>query len=190
MGYILAMAVFGRVDIITGVANHIINLNQFSGTVLTFTDKCRQFTAFVCACFTAPAAEITDNLWGLVSWQQRAANGFHIAGLAVLALCFVSTVLNRKKKSTMTAAGWVCFSFVILVILGWGTAENGLILYSLYFGWAYLILIWQLLEVLALRIRIPLAEKAGILLMILILLLNNIPAMQNLSEFIITHYPL
>ena len=29
--------------------------------------------------------------------------------------------------------GWVLFSAIILLFIGWGTAENGLILYSLYF---------------------------------------------------------
>ena len=35
---------------------------------------------------------------------------------------------------------------MILCIIGWGTMENGLVLYSLYFAWAFLILIYKLLK--------------------------------------------
>jgi len=190
MIFILAMAAFGRSDIITGVADHIINLNQFSGISLSFAEKCRQFTTFPAACFVAPSAEITQNLWDMISWQMVPASKIHPAGTLILVLCAISALLNRKKKSSLAAAGWICFSFAILVILGWGTAENGLILYSLYFGWAYQTLFWQLTEHITSRLKLPLAGKTATTLFTILLLLCNIPAMLLLSDFIITHYPL
>ena len=44
---------------------------------------------------------------------------------------------------------WVMFSVVILLVVGWGSSENGMILYALYFSWAFLVLIYQLVLAIA-----------------------------------------
>lgn len=67
-------------------------------------------------------------------------------GILILIICLISLVLNRKNKQIKVLLGWILYSFLILVILGWGTSENGLNLYSLYFGWPFVVLIYMFLN--------------------------------------------
>ena len=75
------------------------------------------------------------------------------------------------------------------MLLGWGTQENGLILYALYFGWAFWVLLYQLAEALCAFLRRPgllpvlTIGAAGVLLLI------NLPAMGQMVSFLVTHYP-
>ena len=78
---------------------------------------------------------------------------------------------------------------IMLLILGWGTAENGLILYALYFGWAYLVLLFQLVEKIETTLRIKyltvvcgIAASGGLLVL-------NIPAILEMISFAIAYYP-
>ena len=58
-------------------------------------------------------------------------DGLNLAGLVIFALALASLVLNRHSRAARMAGCWVLFSIVLLVGLGWGTQENGLILYAL-----------------------------------------------------------
>ena len=82
------------------------------------------------------------------------------------------------------------FSIVILFGLGWGTKENGSILYALYFGWAFLVLLFQLVEKIAekwnLRFLVPLVT-AGCTVAFAV---TNIPAIIEMIRFAIQYYPL
>ena len=61
------------------------------------------------------------------------ASDVNILGIIILILVLVSAIYNRHKYSSMLSIGWVGFSVIMLLGLGWGTVENGLILYALYF---------------------------------------------------------
>ena len=52
---------------------------------------------------------------------------------------------NIRNKNGITLSGLV-ITIVVLLIIGWGTVENGLVLYSLYFAWAYLSLYFLFLK--------------------------------------------
>ena len=126
----------------------------------------------------------------MISWQMVPASKIHPAGTLILVLCAISALLNRKKKSSLLAAGWVGFSLVMLLGLGWGTAENGLILYALYFGWAYLVLLFQLAE------KIGQVSKVNYLTEVLsiggaaLMAACNIPAIMEMVRFAMTYFPL
>ena len=127
--------------------------------------------------------------FGHISWQLNEQTGIRIAGIAILVLVLVSAVWNREKRSSRLAIFWVGFSVVMLLGLGWGTQENGLILYSLYFGWAFLVLLWQLAEKIGETLKLRWFVPALSLAAAAALLLINVPAVMAMLDFAVTHYP-
>ena len=118
----------------------IKNLMRFSGKSLPFTDKLLQFIYFIKSIFIAPKSVI---LWDNYFYSYRIISIDFVSrlGILILLICFVSFLLNRKNKFAKISFLWIIFSFLVLCLFGWGTQENGLILYSLYFFWAYVSLI-------------------------------------------------
>jgi hypothetical protein len=104
-------------------------------------------------------------------------------------LAVISAIWNRDKKSSLLAAGWVGFSVIMLLGLGWGTKENGLILYALYFGWAFLVLLFQLVEKIENKLTIKFLIPVVTMVAVIALLVINIPAILEMVNFAITYYP-
>jgi hypothetical protein len=73
--------------------------------------------------------------------------------------------------------------------LGWGTKENGLILYALYFGWAFLVLLFQLVEKIENKLNIKCLIPVVTMVAVIALLVINIPAILEMVNFAITYYP-
>lgn len=184
LGFAGMLLVFGRLDIILGAGSALMELGQFTGEKVTTLGKLFQFSAFPAACLWAPEALVTQNQWGVTSWQLAEATGLSLPGLAVLAVAVVSGILFRKELFPRVCLGWLVFSFALLFGLGWGTQENGLILYALYFGWAF----WALLGRLVLAIPrkgvtalVFTAAAAGLAVL-------NLKAMAQLLYFALSHY--
>jgi hypothetical protein len=194
LGFVGLMLVFARVDVFTSIALRFSEFTDYTEAnptqmPLTFFNKLCQFTEFVKNCFAVPDAGISLDFKPFPSWQLHPVTGLNWVGIGILVLCFVSFVWNRKNRSSRVAAFWVAFSAGMLLVLGWGTAENGLILYALYFGWAYLALLFQLAEKLESKLRIRhltlicgIAASAGLLVL-------NIPAILEMIRFAIEYYP-
>ena len=142
--FVALMLVFCRFDVIFNLMSRISFLSGFTGKTVTFADKIYQYTDFICNCFVAPDAGVNTTAVDHISWQLNPATGISFIGILILVLVAISAIWNRDKKSSLLAAGWVGFSVIMLLGLGLGTKENGLILYSLYFGWAFLVLLFQL----------------------------------------------
>ena len=118
--------------------------NSFAGKV-TFIQKVYQYTAFIKGLFLPNSG---TTIWknNIPRYQLCEYNSIEWIGVAVLVLCVISFILNRKNKMAWISMAWITFSIIILVFIGWGTYENGLVLYSLYFSWAFLILIYLLID--------------------------------------------
>lgn len=186
--FVAVLLLFGRLDIILNAATQIISMTQFTGKALTFGDKLNQYTGFFRACLIAPNGGTDLTTMGFASWQLRPADGICILGVVVLALCALSVFLNRKDRTSILAGGWMVFSFLVLCLLGWGTQENGLILYALYFGWP----VWLLLFRLGQRVedKIPHAGTILGILGMIALAAVNLPAMLGLIQFACAYYPI
>ncbi len=113
-------------------------LNSFAKKV-TFPEKIIQYTNFVKGIFFANTGNVKV-INKHFSYQTIDFQKASIIGIIILGIIFISYLMNHRNKMARLSFLWVLFSIIILVIVGWGTAENGLILYSLYFGWAFLIL--------------------------------------------------
>lgn len=188
LSFLLLLLFFGRADILLNAPTQLLTMLQFSGEKLTVLQKLHQYSGFFSQCLLAPAAGADLNLMGYPSWQLVIPRGFSLGGVTVLTLCLISLVKNRKDPISQMAGAWLGFSFVILFLLGWGTAENGLVLYTLYFGWAVWVLLFRLLQTIGSRIPRFLCIAGG--LGILTLLAVNVPAMISLIRFALLYYPI
>lgn len=70
----------------------------------------------------------------------------NVVGISILLLAILGFVLNRKDKFSKIAFTWCLLSFILLFVLSWGLVENGLILYTFYFSWAFICLIFKFFE--------------------------------------------
>ena len=188
--FVSLILIFCRFDVIYNFLSSIIFLSRFTGKNLTFADKIYQYTELVSNCFTAPKAGVNRDAFEYISWQLKTATGINIVGVSILLLVVISAILNRKNRSSLLSIGWVGFSVVMLLILGWGTEENGLILYSLYFGWAFLVLLFQLLEKVENKLKVRFLIPVLTVGATIVLLMINIPAFFEMVKFAIAHYPL
>ena len=187
--FLFFLLAFGRFDVLADLSLKLSRLMEFSGRSLTLQDKFFQYTGFVRDCFVAPKAGVTDNVLGCISWQLNPVNCINVIGVIIFALAVISAILNRDKIISRIAAGWIAFSLAILVILGWGTKENGLILYALYFGWAFLVLLFQLAEKIENKLKvkfiIPIVSVGTVVALIAI----NTPEIIKMMNFAIEYYP-
>ena len=187
--FVALMLVFCRFDVIFNLMSKISFLSGFTGKTVTFADKIHQYTEFIGNCFIAPNAGVNTTAVDHISWQANPATGINFAGILILILAVISAIWNRDKKSSLLAAGWVGFSVIMLLGLGWGTKENGLILYALYFGWAFLVLLFQLAEKIESKLNIKFLVPVVTIVLVVALLVVNIPAIMEMVNFAITYYP-
>ena len=180
---------FCRFDVFFNLWSKISFLNGFTGKTVTFADKLYQYTNFICGCFAAPDAGVNTTAFDHISWQLNVTSDINFVGVLILALAIFSAFWNRDKKSSLLAAGWVGFSAVMLLGFGWGTQENGLILYALYFGWAFLVLLFQLVEKIESKLNVRYLTPVFSVCAVVALLIINIPSIMETVNFAITFYP-
>ena len=187
--FVTLMLVFGRFDVFHGLATKVSSLSNFTGKTVSLSDKVYQYTEFVKNCIFAPKAGIDMVSFKHISWQLNQATGISLVGVLILVLCLISAWANRNKKSSLLAVGWIGFSVIMLLGLGWGTKENGLILYALYFGWAFLVLLFQLVEKIGEKLNLRFLVPAVAVVCAVLLAVINIPAIAEMVQFAIQYYP-
>lgn len=80
--------------------------------------------------------------------QQTENAETNITGIFILLGVIAGFILNRKDFFSKICFAWVLFSVALLAIIGYGASENGFILYSYYFSWAFICLLFKLFEIL------------------------------------------
>lgn len=175
----------GRVIEFLNAYEQVINLSAYTGVEVTWLNKIQQFTHFISSLFIGPLGEITTNPFANLSWQIQPITTFSILGIVILILCIISAIINRKEYITKVSFLWILFSIIMLVLLGWGTKENGLILYSLYFGWAYFVLLFQLLTNIFKNNKV---FKIAFIILILLMVIGYTPELFNIFKFAILNY--
>ena len=190
MEFILLMLAFSRFVIIYELKDKFFLYVKYTGRDITIQDKLFQYFGFIRNLFVAPLnAGINDSVYEHISWQLNEAKSINYIGVIILLLVIISLILNKDKTSSRLAGFWVVFSVVLLVGLGWGTSENGLILYSLYFGWAFFVLIFQLVEKMEEKLRVKFIVPAFSILGSVVMLIYNIPGIAEMVRFAIKYYP-
>lgn len=187
--FVAVMLVFCRFDVVFNLTTRVSALSGFTGRNLTLMDKIYQYISFIANCFVAPDAGVNTTAVDHISWQLNPVSSINFMGIAILLLVIVSAILNRDKKSSLLSAGWVAFSVVMLLGLGWGTKENGLILYALYFGWAFLVLLFQLIEKIEDKLNVKFLVPVFSIGCAVVLAVVNIPAIMEMVNFAVTYFP-
>lgn len=182
--------IFGTILVMFGQTHTVLN-NLFdfrygsamgSQSNIDFIDRLMQFIYFIPSCFIAPKGVVDLTKYSHASFQLPAITKFNILGIILIILMFISFIINRKKTIAKISFGWLIFSFIILCVIGWGTSENGLIIYGVYFSWAYFILIYLLLENILERNKK--IESIAFLLIFILLIYFNFFAAGGLIDII------
>ncbi|MEE0511047.1 MAG: hypothetical protein UDG94_07450 [Peptococcaceae bacterium] len=192
MSFVVLLLAFARFDVIYSVVAKLASLFKFTGGSWPLSDRFKQYFAFVHDCFVSPAAHVSQGVApdGILSWRLDPVQTFNIAGIALFVLTIVAAWFNRDKLLSRFAIYWVAFSIVLLALIGWGTWETGLVLYSLYFGWSFFVLLFQLIDkagdALHARWLLPACSFAAAALMLWL----NIPGIQALLDYCVTYFPI
>ena len=152
---------------------------------LPFASKFYQYTAFIKGLFF-PNPGSVSMASGTPSYQLLTYNSTDWIGIIILILCIISFILNRKNKAALLSMLWIAFSCILLLLVGWGTSENGLILYSLYFAWAFYAMIYMLITKI---FKNKILFKLIIIILVSTMLIANIYEFINIFKFAIKYYP-
>ncbi|MGL4999904.1 MAG: hypothetical protein ACRC5T_13155 [Cetobacterium sp.] len=182
--FLTTIILIGQSAIIFSSISRFLTLTKYMGIRLDFIDKFKQFSNFVYMCFLTPKTLI-KNIDGKISIQLEPVTSVNIFGLLLLIFMIIGIIFYYKDKFMRICFGWVVFSFIILCIIGWGTEENGLILYGLYFSWAYVALTFKILQKLfkSKKIFYPI-----MMIIILTMSIINITGFKKLVDFGIQYY--
>lgn len=140
----------------------IDTFSNFYADTLTPIDKVNMYTSFALNTVIAPKVEVNNSI---LASQTMISNGYkyhilaynpaisrventtiNIFGIIILAMAILGFILNRKDSFSKICFAWLLFSIILLPIIGYGADENGFILYSYYFSWAFVCLIFKLFE--------------------------------------------
>ena len=182
--FLIVTILSGQLYFIFNFVSGILNtVDSFGGEGISFWSKLCQYFGFIKSVFLSLPGYITETN------QYWLAPINHISkfGVAMLIICFMSVILNRKNKFVISAFSWICFSIILILLIGYGTKENGTNLYSFYFGWAFISLVYMFIDKL---IKSDKLKNALVVMICLFLLFVNIPEFLNIIMFGISYYPI
>ena len=183
--FIMIMVLSGQFSQILTLSETIKMLRQFTGVEVGFIARLYQFTHFIEDIFLSPNSAISKRFFDVGTYQLVEAKSLSIIGICILFIVFISFFLNRKEKMAQVSFFWILFSIFVLVLVGWGSIENGQILYSLYFAWAYYILYFMFIN----KIKNRKIFKMVITISIIIMFIFMFMEMINILKYAITYFP-
>lgn len=186
-------------DGVKSLTNYVQYTGMSAENPVRFIDTLYQFTVFIKNCFIAPVTTtVAEPLMTLGSAGALSSiivtrlaltqpPGIDWAGVGLLALAACGFVLNRKQLFVKLCGLWCLMAAGFLLALGWSAPENGMILYSLYFSWAFFSLIFKLFD----RIFENHKPVKYILycVALIVLVYFNFPGIKSLVDFGIVNYP-
>lgn len=147
------MILSGRLTTFLDIPTYIAGYGYYAGGNVPALSKLMQYVNFAGACLMAPLSGVDFTTYSHVSWQMLPVTGWSVTGVLVIGLTLCGILVSRKDRFTRICAVWLGFSFLLLGLVGWGTIDNGLMLYSLYFGWAFVSMIFRLILHVFSRVR-------------------------------------
>ncbi len=185
--FLSGLVISGQTPVLLNLfSSGITHVTKYMIRDVSFFHVICQYSHFVKNCFIAPFQTITEERLGHISFQLAPATSLSVIGTILFILVIVGFILNRKNKFAKLCFSWIVFSMILLIGMRYGTRENGLILYSFYFGWAFVSLLFLLLKkVLDKRPKLLLVI---VTLLIVFLLISNLKGLQDLVQFGLQHY--
>jgi len=118
---------------------------------------------------------------------QENVTSVSIIGVIILCLVIIGFVLNYKRRLAIFAFLWVLTSYIGIGIVGWTVKQNEVVLWELYFSWAYITLIYMAIDKLFHKHK---REKMVILLLLAaVCMVVNGKAVIDILRFGIEFYP-
>lgn len=187
--FVCMLIIFNRIDLIEDLFLKQEQYSTFVDNKINFEYKLKEYTRFVRNCFIYPDTYInTDNILCPYSFQLVNNNSFCYIGIGIIFISILGAMSNKNDKFSIISFIWIVFSYLIVGVIGWGTAENGTILYSIYFGWPYLVLIYKFLEYVCNKFKQKNLLTIITIILILVLLVINFNGGKELIDFALTCY--
>jgi len=190
IGFLTLFFAFGRLDTVLGLGKTAGILSSFAGGG-SINGRINQYLSFIASCFAAPDAAVDTVTYGHASWQLTRQNILNTdwVGAILLVLCLISFLINRRDKAVRIAGAWAGFSMLLLLVVGWGAPENGMILYTLYFGWAFLVLLFRLVQRIGEKLKSGLLTPVVTCTIVAVLGWLNFRGIGALLSFAFSNYP-
>ncbi|MBR2523032.1 MAG: hypothetical protein IKE53_01180 [Clostridiales bacterium] len=182
--YLLLILLFGRTDVLINSATSILFLRQFAGTSISYSDRTYQYLNFVRSCFLAPDSGNNNGFW-----QMYPVTAISWTGIAFLIIAIVGFTVTHKNKMSLLSFAWIIMSALLLLAIGWGTVENGLILYCLYFGWSFPVLLFNLMKHAEEKLKTVVITPVITVISCIVMMIINIPALGSMLVFAVSVYP-
>ena len=181
------MILSGRLTTFLDIPTYIEGYGYYAGGNVPLLSKLMQYVNFAGACLLAPASGVDFTTYRHVSWQMLPVTGWSVVGVIVILLALGGILLSFKDRFTRLCAVWLAFSFLLLGLVGWGTIDNGLMLYSLYFGWAFVSMAFRFLARVFAKVR-P-VKLAVLMALVLAVGVYNVYALRAVLVFGTQFFP-
>lgn len=136
--------------------------SNFYGEETVPVERLNMYTHFILNTIIAPEISIDNSVFASkaaslngyeyrilafnIAISQTNNKSTNILGIIIFAIAILGFIFNRKDSFSKICFVWVLFSVILLPIIGYGSGENGFLLYSYYFSWAFICLIFKLFE--------------------------------------------
>lgn len=152
LAYLLMLIAFCRLDVIASLLEQLSTMIGVASDYdkIPLLERIFRYFAFVSNVAIAPNAGIGDGYsLSFTAWliqEDNFALPKVLEGVVLTVLAILGFLLNRSNRLCQISILWICFSFLLLPIIGWGSILQGFIPYVLYFSWAFCILWFNLME--------------------------------------------
>lgn len=190
VGYLLVVVATGKILTLFHANRQLGNVDKFANGT-TLVEKLNQFTNFIATTLTKGYHEtFFDGSFWKYRTAALAVEQVNLVGIIILILALIGLYAGRHKVLTWVAGFWATMAFVICVVIGWGSVNNEMALYSFYFGWAYFILVFFGIRwILRLAVKSVEQRRNVIVVLLLVLSLYNLIAFSDILRFTAQHYP-
>lgn len=185
--FFAVMILSGRLTTFLDIGTYIAGYAPYVGGDVAPLSKLMQFVNFAASCIVAPPSHVDFETYSHVSWQMYPVTSWRMFGFLVLGVALLGVLVRPKAEFSQICGVWIVFSFLLLGVIGWGTIDNGLMLYTLYFGWAYAAMGFQFVDRVLEKHRT--AKIVVLLIIIGLLLMINVPALRDVLVFATQFFP-
>lgn len=188
---VLILLVTGKaMRILSSVFSMQIMYDRFCVSGYSPSGRIEQFLYSIRTVFLQPGVRDVmvpaDDGRSYMTYLMQEVPDISIFGCAVLILAVISLVLNHRDEFSQFCGWWIFVSALISILVGWGTADNGLIIYTMYFGWPYVCLLYKLAERVFSQKKYMLAGTCALFAGYMIV--TNISGLAGLFQFLEQYY--
>jgi len=161
---------------------------NYHATDISMFEKFKHFSVFAKSTLFASGPKFINLDSTMPRVVQEDVTAVSVVGVIILALVIIGFVLNYKKRLAVFAFLWVLTSYIGIGVVGWTVKQNQVVLFDIYFSWAYVTLMYMAIDKLFGERKKK--EKAATLLVLAALcLVVNGKAVIEILRFGIEFYP-